>query len=268
MTGMRNCHHFPLSLQFLHHSLSDLHNRTHLSRTVCHALERNLQNLISKDKIRLAEKLFHHLAKVAEHSLEAGVEILRIGRVCYRINDKIIAAHGAEHEVGSAGIKCYYNTAVVAIHIIVCLLDLRDIHRNKFTLTGYPDILNRRRNQHCPSPGDRNTVAVPVGDRKLSGSGYKDGERVAVGEFHLYFAIDINKVGVEIGTLNQRSRGAGSSTDVHRAQICGSIVFYSLLCLVEMQLAQIAGGISPVVVENPVCDIARLLISTANMKGA
>ena len=143
----------------------------------------------------------------------------------------------------------------------MCLLDLRDIHRNKFTLTGYPDILNRRRNQHCPSLGDRNTIAVPVG-------GYKDGERVAVGEFHLYFAIDINKVGVEIGTLNQRSRGAGSSTDVHRAQICGSIVLYSLLCLVEMQLAQIAGGISPVVVENPVCDIARLLISTANMKGA
>ena len=116
--------------------------------------------------------------------------------------------------------------------------------------------------------GDRNTVAVPVGDRKLSGSGYKDGERVAVSEFHLYFAIDINKVGVEIGTLNQRSRGAGSSTNVHRAQICGSIVLYRLLCLVEMQLAQIAGGISPVVVENPVCDIARLLISTANMKGA
>ena len=52
---MHNCHHFPLSLQFLYHSLSDLHNRTHLSRTVCHALERNLQNLISKDKIRFAE---------------------------------------------------------------------------------------------------------------------------------------------------------------------------------------------------------------------
>ena len=97
---MRNCHHFPLSLQFLYHSLSDLHNRTHL---------------------------------------------------------------------------------------------------------------NRRRNQHCPSLGDRNTVAVPVGDRKLSGSGYKDGERVAVGEFHLYFAIDINKVGVEIGTLNQRSRAPGAA---------------------------------------------------------
>lgn len=56
---MRNCHHFPLSLQFLYYSLSDLHNRTHLNRTVRHALERNLQNLISKDKIPLAEKLFH-----------------------------------------------------------------------------------------------------------------------------------------------------------------------------------------------------------------
>ena len=31
---MRNCRHFPLSLQFLFHSLSDLHNRTHLNRTV------------------------------------------------------------------------------------------------------------------------------------------------------------------------------------------------------------------------------------------
>ena len=112
---MRNCHHFPLSLQFLYYSLSDLHNRTHLNRTVYHALERNLQNLINKDKIRLAEKLFHHLAKAAYYerifNLFHNFEILEVKHLFFTLLSELARKAGKQGitELFHLGIKSFLD---------------------------------------------------------------------------------------------------------------------------------------------------------------
>ena len=47
---------------------------------------------------------------------DAKVEVVGIGRLGYRVDDEPVAAHGAEYEVGTPGVKGDDNALVCLIH--------------------------------------------------------------------------------------------------------------------------------------------------------
>ncbi len=59
--------------------------------------------------------------EAAHHGGEAAVEVVGVRGVCYRLHDEFASAHGAENEVGAAGIEGNDCPVVVFIHGIVFL---------------------------------------------------------------------------------------------------------------------------------------------------
>ena len=59
------------------------------------------------------------LLKSAYHSGKTQIQVMCIGRHCYRVNDEVVGAHGSEHKVGAAGIKRNYDAVVEFVHIFI-----------------------------------------------------------------------------------------------------------------------------------------------------
>ena len=96
---MRNCRHFPLSLQFLYYSLSDLPNRTHLNRTVCHTRK------------KFAESNKQRQNPISRKAFPSAIDFIRMRFADYRYNRKsrLLRCCFSMHSAPAEGVISHRN---------------------------------------------------------------------------------------------------------------------------------------------------------------